>query len=187
MENVNSANRPNRPMLDHIHVRHRPGGLPHQGLLSAAGRTIHCCLGRSGIHPFKREGDGVTPSGSYNLLFGFFRESGVGLLPSMLPMSRINRESGWCDDPANANYNRFVKLPFSASHEKMMRDDRLYDICIVMDHNILPRKRNAGSAIFFHQTRENRGPTEGCVAIDPDEMRRLLPVLSTFTTMHIHP
>jgi L,D-peptidoglycan transpeptidase YkuD (ErfK/YbiS/YcfS/YnhG family) len=62
----------------------------------------------------------------------------------------IRADMGWCDAPADANYNRRVRLPFRAKHEKMLRDDRLYDVCIVLDWNIRPRRRNGGSAIYMH-------------------------------------
>jgi L,D-peptidoglycan transpeptidase YkuD (ErfK/YbiS/YcfS/YnhG family) len=38
--------------------------------------------------------------------------------------------------------------------------------------------RGLGSAIFLHIAREGFAPTQGCVAIAPETMRRLLPRLS---------
>jgi len=67
----------------------------------------------------------------------------------------------------------------------MTREDRLYDICIVMDYNIEPTISGLGSAIFFHQTSPELKPTEGCVAIDPQHMQDLLPLLSDQTVMII--
>ena len=49
----------------------------------------------------------------------------------------------------------------------MMRDDRLYDIVIVLDWNISERRRNHGSAIFLHVAKPGYAPTEGCVAVSP--------------------
>jgi L,D-peptidoglycan transpeptidase YkuD (ErfK/YbiS/YcfS/YnhG family) len=56
----------------------------------------------------------------------------------------------------------------------MLREDRLYDACLVLDWNFLKRARNRGSAIFLHLTREDGGPTAGCIAIDPKVFARLL-------------
>jgi L,D-peptidoglycan transpeptidase YkuD (ErfK/YbiS/YcfS/YnhG family) len=58
-----------------------------------------------------------------------------------------------------------------------MRDDRLYDVCLVLDWNLPPfgRKRNGGSAIFLHVARPGFPPTEGCIAVAPETMRALLP------------
>ena len=51
-------------------------------------------------------------------------------------------------------------------------------VVIVTDHNQRPRVRGRGSAIFFHIAREGFSPTQGCVAIAPAAMRRLLPRLA---------
>jgi L,D-peptidoglycan transpeptidase YkuD (ErfK/YbiS/YcfS/YnhG family) len=56
----------------------------------------------------------------------------------------------------------------------MMRGDGLYDICLVLDWNIRDRRRNRGSAIFFHLIRPGYEPTAGCIAVSLPNMRRLL-------------
>jgi len=173
--------------LNRIDVRRHSNNLIHRGLLTYQNTTIACSLGRSGITTQKREGDGATPAGTYRILYGFSRVDRVGTINCEIPLNSINRFSGWCDDPLDANYNSYVNLPFSKSHEIMQRDDRLYDICLVLDYNKAPRKRFGGSAIFFHQTSLTQGPTEGCVAINPDHMRKLLPKLGPETVMIIHP
>lgn len=91
----------------------------------------------------------------------------------------------WCDAVGDPNYNRPVRAPFKPSHEKLRRDDGLYDICIVLDWNLTPRKRRCGSAIFFHLARPGYTPTEGCVAIAPQDMRRLLPFLGKNTVLQV--
>ncbi|MBV8703079.1 MAG: hypothetical protein JO118_05160, partial [Acetobacteraceae bacterium] len=37
-----------------------------------------------------------------------------------------------------------------------------------------PVRRDAGSAIFLHVSRPDRAPTEGCVALAPSDLLRLL-------------
>jgi L,D-peptidoglycan transpeptidase YkuD (ErfK/YbiS/YcfS/YnhG family) len=67
----------------------------------------------------------------------------------------------------------------------MLRGDRLYDFCLVLDWNIRPRRRNGGSAIFLHLARPGFQPTEGCIAIERRAMLRLLPHLSRRTVLNI--
>lgn len=163
-------------------VRQRPGNIT-QGLVSIGGTAFPCALGRAGISTRKREGDGTTPHASMHPYMVFFRadrrRSGIG--PLRLPAIPIRAHLGWCDAPLDARYNRPVRLPFAASHEAMFREDRLYDVCIVLDWNIRPRTRGRGSAIFLHLARPGMKPTEGCIAVSPRTMARLLPLLSRKT------
>ncbi len=69
----------------------------------------------------------------------------------------------------------------------MLRQDRLYDIVLVLDWNMTRRARNRGSAIFMHMTRPDHGPTQGCIALDPKLMRRLLPQLLCGVTIKVLP
>jgi L,D-peptidoglycan transpeptidase YkuD (ErfK/YbiS/YcfS/YnhG family) len=100
-------------------------------------------------------------------------------------MFPIRKSMLWCDASGDANYNRPVKAPFAKSHEKLMRKDHLYDICLVMDWNISSRKQNSGSAIFFHLARPGYRPTEGCVAISRRDMLRLLPLVGPKTVVKV--
>ncbi|WP_245440222.1 L,D-transpeptidase family protein [Mesorhizobium sp. Z1-4] len=153
-------------------MRSRPGNRA-QGQLIAGNRVMRCALGRSGISANKREGDGATPRASMKVIGGFRRGRRIAV-PARLSLRAIRADFGWCDAPADANYNRLVRLPFTASHEKMMRDDRLYDVVIVLDWNIGSRRRNLGSAIFLHVAKPDYAPTEGCVAVSPRDMAWLL-------------
>ena len=78
----------------------------------------------------------------------------------------------------SAAYNRQVSLPCRGSHENLWRPDRLYDLVIVLDYNIHPRRKSRGSAIFLHCAPPGFAPTEGCVALRPGDLRRLLPRLA---------
>jgi L,D-peptidoglycan transpeptidase YkuD (ErfK/YbiS/YcfS/YnhG family) len=91
-----------------------------------------------------------------------------------LPTRPIGKSDGWCDDPNDVAYNRAVTLPYAGRHERLWRDDHLYDIVVVLDHNTDPVVRGAGSAVFLHLARENFAPTEGCVAASRATMLRLL-------------
>ncbi|MEM1040768.1 MAG: L,D-transpeptidase family protein [Pseudomonadota bacterium] len=165
-------------------MRARPGD-PFKGLLSVDGRVYPCALGRSGVVTIKREGDGGTPRGSFRLLWGYVRKDRVSRPVSGLSLYGTSPYDGWCDAVGDRNYNRPVKVPYRASHETLMRDDGLYDVVIVMDHNVSRRLKRGGSAIFFHIARPDFEPTEGCVAVAPHVMRLLLPKLSRNTRLTV--
>jgi L,D-peptidoglycan transpeptidase YkuD (ErfK/YbiS/YcfS/YnhG family) len=67
----------------------------------------------------------------------------------------------------------------------MLRDDVLYDYVIVLDWNISSRKRNCGSAIFFHVAKPGYPSTQGCIAISRQDMMRLLPLISNKTVVEV--
>ena len=156
-----------------------------RGCIRAGNLFIPCVIGRGGVARAKREGDGRTPKGRHSIVGGFFRV-GPGPRPrSFIPLKAIRDSDGWCDAPGNPNYNRPVRLPFPASHEKLWRDDGLYDLALVLDYNLSRRSQGRGSAIFFHLWRDDRSPTEGCVAVSPEWMRRLLPRLAPNAVIEI--
>ncbi|MGH6763392.1 MAG: L,D-transpeptidase family protein [Phyllobacterium sp.] len=173
-----------RPMLRVLDVRSRPGRNT-QGQLIAGPLVLRCALGKGGITALKREGDGATPLAAMRLLGGY-RRADKGMVPaSPLKFRSIRRLDGWCDASSDRNYNRPVGDTYAASHESMWRKDGLYDICIVMDWNIRPRRRGCGSAIFFHLARGDYEPTHGCVALKRRDMERLLPYLSRETVIRV--
>ena len=147
---------------------------------------IPCSIGRSGITSIKREGDGATPRAAMRMIYGFYRRGFAFKRITPLALKAIGASDGWCDAPADRNYNRPVRLPYAASHEKMLRGDGLYDICIVLDWNVTCRRRGRGSAIFLHLARPDGGPTEGCIAISKRDMARLLPLISHRTRLLVH-
>ncbi|HEX3497439.1 MAG TPA: L,D-transpeptidase family protein, partial [Methylocella sp.] len=147
------------------------------GRFHAAPVVVRCAIGRTGIRRDKREGDRATPGGAFRLLGGLFRADRVLRKAWGTPMRPAGPSDGWCDDPESALYNRRVALPCRASHEKLWRADRLYDLVIVVDFNIRPRRKNRGSAIFLHCARPDFAPTSGCIALRFDDLRRLLPRL----------
>lgn len=167
-----------------IDVRRMPGS-PTRALVCAGGRVERAAIGRGGLTSRKREGDGATPIASMGLLGGYVRRDRITLPPTALRLIRVRREMLWCDAPAHACYNRPVRRPFAAGHEKLMRDDGLYDVCLVMDWNMSSRRRNAGSAIFFHLIRPGYLPTEGCIAVSAPAMKRLLPFMRKGTRVRV--
>lgn len=147
--------------------------------------SIRAAIGRSGTTARKREGDGATPIAAMRLLNGFWRGDRMRGLATRLPMQRIRADMLWCDAPESPRYNRLVSAPFGPSHEAMHRPDGLYDVCLVLDWNVSSRRKNLGSAIFFHLARPGFEPTAGCVAIKATDMRRLLRHLGRGTTLKV--
>jgi L,D-peptidoglycan transpeptidase YkuD (ErfK/YbiS/YcfS/YnhG family) len=148
------------------------------GRFHAGSVVVRCAIGREGIRQDKREGDQATPGGAFRLFGGFFRPDRVLRKAWASPMCPVRPSDGWCDDPRSPLYNRRVVLPCRASHEKLWRVDRVYDLVIILDYNIHPRRKNRGSAIFLHCARPDFAPTSGCIALCLDDLRRLLPRLA---------
>lgn len=153
------------------------------GWLQAGDLRIACALGPAGVRAHKREGDGATPRGRFLLSKLYFRPDSRP--PAARAGSAIRHSDGWCDDPASGQYNRPVRLPFAAGHERLWRSDACYDVIVVLEHNQRPRVRGRGSAVFFHIAHDDLRPTAGCVAIRAADMRRLLPRLSRRCVMAI--
>ena len=163
----------------------RAFGAPGRGRLHVGALVLPCALGPAGVRRAKREGDGATPAGRFRLLEAFWRADRTPRPATRLRLTAIRPGDLWCDDPRAALYNRPARAPLRDGCEKMARDDRLYDVVVVLDHNQRPRVRGFGSAIFFHVAREGFPPTQGCVAVAPEAMRRVLPLLARRATMSI--
>jgi L,D-peptidoglycan transpeptidase YkuD (ErfK/YbiS/YcfS/YnhG family) len=142
--------------------------------VSLGGLAFACALGRGGRSARKREGDGATPIGRWRLLCVLYRPDRVRRPVTALPVRRLSPADGWCDAPADRNYNRPVRHPYPASAERLWREDGLYDLIVVLSHNTRPRVRGAGSAVFMHVARPGYPPTEGCIALRRDHLQRLL-------------
>lgn len=151
--------------MDIIVTAGGPDAPRHRGTLRAGADLLACALGRSGIARDKHEGDGATPEGRFALRRILYRADRLAPPRSHLPCRAIAPEDGWCDDPAQPDYNRQIAFPFAASAERLWRDDGLYDLVVVLGHNDAPVVAGAGSAIFLHVARADMGPTEGCIAL----------------------
>ncbi len=131
-------------------------------------------IGRGGITGDKREGDGATPAGVWRLMGGGYRADRT--IPPQTPvrLRPVGPHDLWSDDPDAPEYNHAVRAPYAASHERLARADRLYDIFLVTDWNFPRATPGRGSAIFVHVWRRPRYPTAGCLAFRPDHLRWIL-------------
>ena len=162
--------------------RRRPGAsgiclvefVLQSGLLRGAGLSLRAAHGRGGIIAHKREGDGGTPVGLLRLVRVLYRADRLAPPRCIVPLEPISPSDGWCDDPADAAYNKPVRLPCPASHEELWRADGVYDVIGVLDWNLAPIVPGCGSAIFFHVATLDYAPTAGCVALAlPDVLAAL--------------
>lgn len=158
-----------------------------RGLLESGLWNYPCALGPAGIAARKREGDGATPAGRWRLQSVLYRADRTTRPITSLPVRALRRSDGWCDAPDNRNYNRLVTMPYAASAENMWRDDHIYDLVVILDHNTRPRVRGGGSAIFIHLAREGYTPTQGCIALRPHDLRLLLSACQPGTALTILP
>ena len=139
-----------------------------------AGRR-RCAVGSGGIAQKIREGDGVTPVGTWPLRRVFYRPDRMMAPRCALPVAPLQPHDGWCETPGDPEYNTLVRLPHRASAESMWREDHLYDVVVVVGYNDAPVVAGKGSAIFLHLARTEYTPTAGCVALAlPDLLEVLL-------------
>ena len=159
------------------------------GWATLGGHRWRCALGAGGIREDKVEGDGATPVGEFPLRRFYFRNDRLVLPPVALPARPISRHDGWCDDPRADAYNRLVHVPNDWSHEKMWRDDGLYDLVVVVGYNDDPPEGEWGSAIFLHIARDDMGATRGCVAFARADLMELVPLITRETRLRVlsHP
>jgi L,D-peptidoglycan transpeptidase YkuD (ErfK/YbiS/YcfS/YnhG family) len=139
--------------------------LVRDGFATGAGLRFRVAIGRAGVVAHKQEGDGGTPAGEMALLRVLYRADRLRPPQCAVPVEPIGPQDGWCDDPADLNYNRMVRLPFPARHETLWRNDPLYDIIGVLAWNTQPVVTVRGSAIFLHVATPDYAPTAGCVAL----------------------
>ena len=148
-------------------------------------RRWRCVIGAGGAREDKVEGDAATPVGTFPLRRVYFRNDRLVLPRVRLPARPISEHDGWCDDPRSPSYNRLVHVPNEWSHEKLWRDDGLYDLLVVVGYNDDPPEGEWGSAIFLHIARDDLSPTQGCVAFACDDLLELVPLLTPQTKLQV--
>ena len=123
--------------------------------------------------PRKAEGDGRAPAGAFRLdrAFGYADRE-----PTGLDYLTATPTTVCIDDVGSPRYNAVfdagaAPATLGLSLERMRRDDALYRIGVVVDHNGGGRggapRAGAGSCIFLHVWRGPGTSTAGCTAL-PD-------------------
>ncbi len=153
-----------------------------QALVHPDGRLVlreqvyRAALGRGGVRLDKLEGDGATPVAALPLRRVLYRADRVRAPECAVAVEPIAPNDGWCDDPAEQDYNRMIRLPHEGHYEELWRRDALYDVVGVLGWNDAPVERGRGSAIFLHVARGDYAPTEGCIALALDDLRQVLAI-----------
>ena len=148
-------------------------------------KEYKCALGLNGVSADKQEGDGATPVGCFPLREVYYRADRLNTIKTNLPVKILNEEDGWCDEPKDSAYNKFIKLPYPANHENLWREDNIYNIIAVVGYNDSVVIKGAGSAIFMHIARLDYSPTEGCIALKQDDLLEILNTINKDTLICI--
>lgn len=167
--------------------------------VSATHKIYPCAIGKNGITMDKKEGDGATPAGNFQVREIFYRPDKlsktnisriIALQAKGFPVHALTKDDGWSDDTRSTYYNQQISirqyLKTTAvpplSYEKLWRDDDVYDVIVVLGYNDQPVIKNKGSAIFMHVERRvvdgTVKPTVGCVAL---ALPNLLDMLAAMT------
>ena len=148
--------------------------------------TFKCCIGKKGSSFNKLEGDKKTPKGTFSIGPLFYRADKVDNLITKLKKRIIKKNMGWCDDVNSVFYNKLIKIKKKekTKYEKMYRKDDKYDIVIPIHYNSFNPKKNKGSAIFIHLTK-NYSKTLGCVGLKKKDMLVLIKIITDKTKIKI--
>lgn len=156
-----------------------PGNLKYKSL------EFRCSIGKSGIKKKIKEGDNITPKGIFKILKIYYRSDRIKKFSTDIKIIKIKKNMGWCDDPKSSLYNKEIKLPFNYSHEKLYRNDHLYDIVMPINYNMNPTVKNKGSAIFLHLAKKNYTPTKGCVGLRKVHLLKILKIIKPNTKIKL--
>ena len=146
----------------------------------AWGRGLHNDRDQQDGDPVKREGDGSSPQGAFELLhaYGYPIPSAVRI---RFPYTQVTPDIICCDDTGSQYYNRIIDIvrerldPYNLpSHEKMLREDDLYKYTVLVGHNTWRPEKEAGSCIFLHVWRGADSYTAGCTAMEEEHILGLL-------------
>ena len=138
--------------------------LKNKDTLNVGEFKLKCCIGKKGISKNKVEGDLQTPSGKFKFGNLYWRSDRVKKPETKLFCKKIKKNMGWCNDTSSAYYNKEIQINKKVKHEKLYRHDYKYDLFILVKYNYLKVKKNKGSAIFIHLTK-NYKATSGCIAV----------------------
>ena len=156
------------------------------GYLKYKDFKFKCALGKAGVGKKKIEGDNITPKGTFEIVKIYYRSDRIKKIYSKIKLFKINKKMGWCNDPTSKKYNQLIKLPSKYTHEKLYRQDNVYDLVVVLNYNTTPIIKNKGSAIFIHVAKKNYKKTEGCVALKKEHLVKLIKNIKNKTKIIIN-
>ena len=146
---------------------------------------FRCAIGKAGIQKKIKEGDNITPKGTYKILSIYYRHDRIKKIKCPIKKIKITKKIGWCDDLKSEYYNKQIKLPSKLSYETLYRKDNIYDIVCVINYNINPIIEGKGSAIFLHIAKNKYQRTKGCIALKKNHLIKLLALIKKNTKIKI--
>lgn len=158
---------------------------PTKAILQFPSMSFPCIIGGGGSGVKRAEGDGITPVGRWQPLFFLYRKDRLAKPISLLPGFTISQNDSWCDNPASARYNLPLAIVPDLTAERLWRDDNLYDLIVVLNHNTFPQVNNRGSAVFLHLFNEHTRHTQGCIAFAKNNLVKIIQVIDHRTTITI--
>ena len=156
------------------------------GYLQYKNLKFRCALGKAGIKKKEKEGDNVTPKGIFKITSMYYRPDRIKNITTAVKKIKIKKNIGWCDDPDSHFYNQQISLPNKFGHEKLYRNDHLYDLILVINYNTNPIIKNKGSAIFIHIAKKNYKKTKGCIALKKKHLIELISKIKKNTKIKIN-
>lgn len=134
-------------------------------------------VGRNGCDTDKREGDGKTSVGVYEIRRGF----GLNTPPAVsIDYTQLQGGEQWVDDVASARYNQWVTRDTTPcglnSAEDLPSETEAYKYVAVIEYNTDNIVKGAGSAIFLHCSKGR--PTSGCISVSEDAMVKILGLIN---------
>jgi len=124
----------------------------------------------------KIEGDKKAPVGIFKLtsVFGYADNE-----KTSMPYTKITKDLICVDDSDSIYYNQIINMPNEKpkSYEIMKRDDKQYQIGIVVQHN-KQQKPHAGSCIFIHvqknKDKNKETSTAGCTSMSLQNIQKII-------------
>ena len=156
------------------------------GYLKYKNLKFKCSLGKAGIGKKEKEGDKITPKGTYKIVKIYYRNDRVKKILSNFKLLKIKKNMGWCDDPKSKKYNQLVKVPNEYGYEKLNRTDNIYDLVLVLNYNMKPIIKNKGSAIFIHIANKNYKKTAGCIGLKKSHLINIIKKIKKNTKVIIN-
>ena len=159
--------------------------LKNKDTLKLDDHILKCSIGRNGLKSKKEEGDKCTPKGVFSLGKLYYRADRVEKPKTIISSKIIKKNMGWCDDVTSKFYNKEMKINKNIKHEKLYRNDHVYDYLIVINYNTKKIKPEKGSAIFLHLTKKYK-KTLGCVAVKKKDFLIILKLITKNTKIKIY-
>jgi D-alanyl-D-alanine dipeptidase len=137
---------------------------------------LHAKPGRG---PLKREGDGRSPAGIFDLehAFGYAADPPEGARG--FPYLPIERDTVCVEDVRSKDYNRILDLTGSTGtrwerRSVMLRPDGLFRWGVVVAQNTPAVQPGSGSCVFLHVWKGPGRPTAGCTAMSADRIEEIV-------------